>query len=125
VADKVVILVTVSTEDEGRKIARHLVEARLAACVNITPPIESFYRWEGEIADDKEYQLFIKSTRELFPEIQEAVSKLHSYQMPEIICLPIIDGSQDYLGWVGDSVKRAGPTEDDEAGQGTIPTEQS
>jgi periplasmic divalent cation tolerance protein len=118
-------MVTVPTEDEGRKIARHLVEARLAACVNITPPIESFYRWEGEIADDKEYQLFIKSTRELFPEISAAVSRLHSYQMPEIICLPIIDGSQDYLGWIGDSVKRAGLAEDAEAGRGTKATDES
>ena len=123
--EKIVIMVTVSTEDEGRKIARHLVEARLAACVNITPPIESFYRWEGEIADDKEYQLFIKSTRELFPEISAAVSRLHSYQMPEIICLPIIDGSQDYLGWIGDSVKRAGHAEDAEAGRGTKATDES
>ena len=123
--EKVVIMVTVSTEDEGRKIARHLVESRLAACANLTQAIESFYRWEGEIADDKEFQLFIKSTRELFPEIQAAVCKLHSYQMPEIICLPVFDGSQEYLGWVGDSVKRAGPVEVDEAGFGTKATDES
>ena len=117
--DKVVILVTAASKKECRKIAKHLVESRLAACVNITPPIESVYRWEGKIARDQEYQLFIKSTRELFPEIKAAVSKLHSYHTPEIICLPIIEGSRNYLQWVGDSVKAASPLEDEAAGPGT------
>ena len=106
-SDKVVILVTAANKKECRKIARHLVEAKLAACVNITQTIESIYRWEGKIVQDQEYQLFIKSTRELFPEIEAAISKLHSYQTPEIICLPIIEGSRNYLQWVGDSVKAA------------------
>jgi len=113
VTDKVVILVTVGSKKECRKIARHLVESKLAACVNITPPIESIYRWEGKIAQDQEYQLFIKSARELFPEIQAAISKLHSYRTPEIICLPIIEGSRDYLQWVGDSLKPASAMEKD------------
>jgi periplasmic divalent cation tolerance protein len=119
VTDKVVILVTAASKKECRKIAKHLVEAKLAACVNITPAIESVYRWEGKIARDQEYQLFIKSTRELFPEIKAAVSKLHSYHTPEIICLPIIEGSRNYLQWVGDSVKAASPLEDEAAGPGT------
>ncbi|MGO8786343.1 MAG: divalent-cation tolerance protein CutA [Terriglobia bacterium] len=106
-SEKVVILVNAANRKECRKIARHLVEAKLAACANITRPIESIYRWEGKIAQDKEYQLFIKSTRELFPEIEAAISKLHSYQTPEIICLSIIEGSRNYLQWVGDSVKSA------------------
>lgn len=110
--DKVVILVTAASKKECRKIAEHLVESKLAACVNITQPIESVYRWEGKIAHDREYQLFIKSTRELFPEIMATISKLHSYHTPEIICLPIIDGSRNYLQWVGDSVKPASPEED-------------
>lgn len=105
--DKVVILVTASSEDECRKIATHLVENKLAACVNITQPIVSIYRWEGKIDQGQEYQLFIKSTRELFPEIKTAIAKLHSYQTPEIICLPIIDGSPDYLQWIADSVRHA------------------
>ena len=113
--DKVVILVTAASKKECRKIARHLVESKLAACVNITAAIESIYRWEGKIADDQEYQLIIKSTRELFPEIKAAISKLHSYHTPEIICLPIIEGSRNYLEWVGDSVKRASPPEDSAA----------
>jgi periplasmic divalent cation tolerance protein len=120
VTDKVVILVTAASKKESRKIARHLVESKLAACVNVTQPIESVYHWQGKIATDREYQLFIKSTRELFPEIKAAISTLHSYHTPEIICLPIIDGSRNYLQWVKDSVKPVGPTEKDVAGQGTV-----
>jgi periplasmic divalent cation tolerance protein len=113
--DKVVILVTAASKKECRKIARHLVESKLAACVNIAAPIESVYRWQGKIAQEPEYQLFIKSTRELFPEIKVAISELHSYHTPEIICLPIIEGSRNYLQWVGDSVKRASIAEKDVA----------
>lgn len=105
--DKIVILVTAANAREGGKIARHLVEARLAACVNITVPVRSVYRWQGKVADEKEVLMLIKSTRGLFPEIQAAVSKLHSYQTPEIVALPIIDGSESYLAWLGGSVKQA------------------
>lgn len=112
--DKVVIMVTAASRRECRKIARHLVEAKLAACVNIAPAVESIYRWEGKITDEKEFVLLIKSTRELFPEIKAEISKIHSYHTPEIICLPIIDGSRNYLQWVSDSVKAptAPPTEE-------------
>lgn len=109
--DKVVILVTAASRRECGKIACHLVDKKLAACVNITQPIRSIYRWEGEIADEKEYLMLIKSTRELFPEIKLEISKLHSYHTPEIICLPIIEGSRDYLQWISDSVKPAAPPE--------------
>jgi periplasmic divalent cation tolerance protein len=125
VTDKVVIMVTAATKAECRKIARHLVEMKLAACVNITQPIESIYRWKGKVTEDKEYQLIIKSTRELLPEIKAAVSYLHSYHLPEIICLPIIDGSRNYLQWVGDSVKTAAHAEDDEPERGTAARDQS
>jgi periplasmic divalent cation tolerance protein len=111
VTDKVVIYVTAASQDECKKIARHLVESRLAACVNISQAIESVYRWEGQIAEEREFLLSIKSTRELFPEIKTEISKIHSYQTPEIICLPIIDGSRNYLQWISDSVKAAGAVE--------------
>ena len=113
--DKVVVLVTAASKKECRKIARHLVESKLAACVNITQPIESIYRWEGKIAQDQEYQLFIKSARELFPEVKAAISRLHSYHTPEIICLPIIEGSRNYLQWVSDSLKPASPLQESTA----------
>lgn len=105
--DKVVILVTAASRSQCGKIARHLVENKLAACVNITQPVQSIYRWEGKLAEGKEFLLVIKSTRELFPEIKTAISKLHSYTTPEIICLPIIDGSENYLQWISDSVSKA------------------
>jgi periplasmic divalent cation tolerance protein len=73
--------------------------------------MESVYRWEGKIAEEREFLLIIKSTRELFPEIKAEISKIHSYHTPEIICLPVIDGSRNYLQWVSDSVKPAA-TED-------------
>jgi periplasmic divalent cation tolerance protein len=69
--------------------------------------MESFYRWEGKIAEAREFLLIIKSTRELFPEIEAEISKIHSYHTPEIICLPVIDGSRNYLQWMSDSVKQA------------------
>lgn len=109
--DNIVILVTGASLRECRKIARHLVQARLAACVNLTQPIQSIYRWQGKLANEKEFLMLIKSTRELFDEIKSEVSKIHSYTTPEIICLPIVDGSADYLQWVGNSVKRASETE--------------
>ena len=107
--DKVVVLVTAASRRECRKIARHLVQAKLAACVNITAPVESLYHWEGKIADEKEFVLLIKTTRDLFPEIKAEISRIHSYHTPEIICLPIIDGSRNYLQWVEDSVKAPTP----------------
>jgi periplasmic divalent cation tolerance protein len=107
VTDKVVIFVTVASRSEGKKIARHLVEAKLAACVNISQSMDSVYRWEGKIAEEREFLLIIKSTRELFPEIKAEISKIHSYHTPEIISLPVIDGSRNYLQWVSDSVKPA------------------
>ena len=113
--DKVVILVTASSPEECRNIAQHLVESKLAACVNITPRIESVYRWEGKIVHDNEYQIFIKTRRDLFAEVKAAIARLHSYQNPEIICLPVIEGSPDYLRWIDESVKQAGVLEEDDA----------
>jgi len=107
VTDKVVIFVTAASRRECKKIARHLVETKLAACVNVSQPIESIYRWGGKIAEEREFLLIIKSTGELFPEIEAEISKIHSYDTPEIICLPVIEGSRNYLQWVSDSVKPA------------------
>lgn len=103
--DKVVILVTASSRRECRRIARRLIEEKLAACVSITQPIQSVYRWEGRIDQSKEFLMFIKTNRDLFPQIKAEIALIHSYHTPEIICLPIIDGSPNYLQWVGDSVR--------------------
>jgi len=111
VTDKIVILVTAANRDESRRIARHLVETRLAACVNILPPIESIYRWQGQIAEEGEFLLIVKSAKALFAEIETEILKLHSYRTPEIICLPIVEGSHNYLQWIAESVTPLGTTE--------------
>jgi periplasmic divalent cation tolerance protein len=103
--DKVVVLVTCSSAEEAGRIASALVEERLAACVNISSPIRSVYRWQGKVCDEAEVLLVIKTARELFDRVRRAVERLHSYQVPEVICLPIIDGAPNYLNWIGVSVK--------------------
>jgi periplasmic divalent cation tolerance protein len=101
----VTILITARNLAESKKIARSLVQAQLAACVNIAHPIRSIYCWQGKIEDSKECLLIVKSTRELFPKVEAAVKAMHSYDTPEIICLPVVDGSRDYLGWIDASLK--------------------
>jgi len=108
VTDKVVVLVTTGSLKEARKVARGLVEARLAACVNVLPPVESTYHWQGKIEKGREHLLLIKTSREIFAGVQAKIQQLHSYATPEIICLPIIDGSRDYLDWLAHSLQPAG-----------------
>ncbi len=104
--DKIVVLVTCWSRKEARKIARTLVERRLAACVNeIGIPVASTYRWKGRIESAKEFLLVIKTSRKRFAALRGAVRELHSYEVPEIIALPIVVGSDAYLKWIGDSVK--------------------
>ena len=104
--DKVVIMVTARSRRECRKIARRLVDEKLAACVNITQGIQSVYHWEGKVVQEREYLMFIKTTRDLFPEIETEIALIHSYHTPEIICLPIIDGSRNYMQWLGEAVRK-------------------
>jgi len=103
--DKRVVLSTAGSEDEARKIAHHLVEHQLAACVNIVPGIESIYRWQGKVETAREWLLLIKTTTEKFPAVRDAIRKLHSYDLPECIAIQIEDGSAEYVQWIGDSVK--------------------
>lgn len=105
--DKVVVFVTSKDAAESEKIAHALVEKRLAACVNILPQIRSFYRWEGKIQDDPEYLMVIKTSRELFSAVRAEVERLHSYHVPEVICLPIVEGSSNYLTWLGECLRSA------------------
>jgi periplasmic divalent cation tolerance protein len=107
VTDKVLVMVTAGKAGEAKKIAQHLVESKLAACVNITQPVQSIYRWQGKLVEDKEFVLLVKTSRELFPAVEAEISKLHTYTTPEIICLPIIDGARSYLNWLADSLKAA------------------
>lgn len=103
--EAIVVLVTASTREEGETIARQLVEDRLGACVNLVPHIRSVFRWEGALCQEDETLLIIKSTRNRFPALVTAVKKLHSYSVPEIIALPIVEGSEEYLRWIDESTK--------------------
>ena len=98
--DFIIILVTTSSEEEGRKIAQALIEKRFAACVNLIKDIESIYRWKGKISDEKEILMMIKTRKKLYKSVEDEVKKLHSYEVPEIIALPISSGSKDYLYWM-------------------------
>jgi periplasmic divalent cation tolerance protein len=102
--NKRLVLTTASSSEESKKIARALVESRLAACVNIIPKIESVYRWEGKVEEAQEYLLLIKTTAEVFPHLREMIQRLHSYEVPECIALSVDDGSPAYLKWIDDSV---------------------
>ena len=98
--DKIVVFSTTSSAEEAEKIARGLVQERLAACVSVLPNARSFYRWEGKIEDSAEWLLIIKSSREQFDALREALEKLHSYDVPEVIALPVVDGARNYLNWM-------------------------
>lgn len=106
--DARVVFTTAGSGSEAEKIARALVERRLAACVNILPQIRSIYRWEEKVEDATEILLIIKTTAARFTAVRDAIKELHSYDVPECIALPIIDGSAEYLQWLTQNV--AGPT---------------
>jgi periplasmic divalent cation tolerance protein len=103
--DKRIVLTTCGSEDEAEKIARYLVENRLAACVNIVPQVRSIYRWQGKVESARELLLLVKTTNEKFTQVRDAIRELHSYELPECAVLPIEDGSAAYLDWIEDSVK--------------------
>jgi periplasmic divalent cation tolerance protein len=98
--DVIVVWVTVGKSDEAVKIARTIVEEKLAACVNIVPAIRSVYFWKGEVCDDQESLLMIKTKAELFDRLRARIVELHSYEVPEIIAVRLSDGHQPYLSWV-------------------------
>jgi periplasmic divalent cation tolerance protein len=96
----IAVLVTCGSEEEALRIARSLVEKRLAACVNLVSPVRSIYRWEGKILDEKEWILIIKTQKDRFKKLEKEVRSLHSFAVPEIIGLPVIEGSSSYLKWL-------------------------
>jgi periplasmic divalent cation tolerance protein len=98
--DKIVVLSACDSEEQATRLARELVEQRVAACVNIIPGARSVYRWKGQIEDAPEWLLLIKSRRDLFDALRAAIGKLHTYEVPELVALPIVDGSDAYLRWL-------------------------
>jgi len=106
-APYIIALVTVPNREQAESIAEILVQERWAACVNILPSIHSIFHWQGDIAREEEVLLLAKSRRELFPALALRVKELHSYTLPEIIALPILEGSEDYLRWVKESTRNS------------------
>jgi periplasmic divalent cation tolerance protein len=103
-SDKKIVLTTTGSQQEARKIARTLVERRLAACVSIVPQIESVYRWQANVDTAQEWLLLIKTTANAWERVRSAIRELHSYELPECVCLDIEDGSSAYLDWIAKAV---------------------
>jgi periplasmic divalent cation tolerance protein len=105
--DKIVVLSTCATETDAERLARALVAGRLAACVNVVPGMRSFYHWKGEIESGAEFLLIIKTSRELFPALNAEMAKLHPYEVPELLALPVVDGAENYLSWLDSNLRGA------------------
>ena len=99
------VTTTTASADEARQIARTLIEGRLAACVQIVGPMESVYRWEGKLETAAEWQCVIKTTMARYGVVEQAIRRHHSYEVPEIIATEIVDGSEDYLRWLRESIE--------------------
>ena len=104
-APYIIVLITVPDREQAQSIAEILVQERWAACVNILPSIHSIFHWQGDIAREEEVLLLAKSRRDLFSSLAHRVKELHSYTVPEIIALPILEGSEEYLRWLEESTR--------------------
>ena len=100
----IVVLITVKDSEEAQKIANSLLKRRQAACVNIIPEVNSHFWWKDKLDSARESLLIVKTKESLLPELMKSVKKIHSYSIPEIIALPIVGGSQDYLDWIDSEV---------------------
>ena len=98
-------MTTLPADADAAAFAQALVDARLAACVNLLPAMESIYRWKGQVERDAERQLLIKTSRDRIPALWERIRTLHPYEVPEFLVLPIVDGNDAYLRWVGESTR--------------------
>lgn len=104
-SEELIVLVTVASREDGERVAEALVGEHLAACVNIVGPIRSIYRWQGEVCRDDEFLLLIKTTQAGFARLESRVKELHTYDVPEVVALPIAAGSAAYLDWLRQNVK--------------------
>ena len=101
----IIVFVTTANKVEAEKISRTLLEERLIACANIVNPVASFFHWKGKVDCADECLVIMKSRLDLFAALEERVKALHSYEVPEILALPIVEGSADYLAWMRDNLK--------------------
>jgi periplasmic divalent cation tolerance protein len=106
--DKIAVLCTCASDDEARRIASALISSRLAACVNLLPAVQSIYHWKGAVEEGTETLMIIKSALGLFERLRDEIIRLHSYETPEIIAVPIVEGAAGYLAWMDDELRRAG-----------------
>lgn len=102
----IAVLITVPNTEEGERISRALVGEKLAACVNVIDNVRSIYRWQGKVEDEREVLLIAKTRRELFGALRDRVLELHSYDVPEVVALPVVEGSRGYLGWLEEETER-------------------
>ena len=105
--DKIIVYSTCSDAKEAQELAVKLVEQRLAGCVNVLPAVGSFYRWKGKVEQDTEILLIIKTSRELLERVRAEWERSHSYEMPELIAVPIVDGAPNYLNWLDTELAKA------------------
>lgn len=98
--DKIVVFSTCATEEEAAKLARLLVDARVAACVTVVPGARSVYRWQGAVESAAECLLIIKSSRQRFEGLRLAMEKAHAYDVPELVAVPVLDGAPNYMNWL-------------------------
>lgn len=102
-AEYVIVLTTLPADADGREFGRRLVEERLAACVNLLPVMDSVFRWEGQVEHDTERQVIVKTSRERVVALWDRIRELHPYEVPEFVVLSLVDGSEAYLRWIGES----------------------
>ena len=110
--EKIAVFSTCGSEEEAVRIAKQLVERRVAACVNLIPRIRSFYRWQGKVEDSTEWLLIVKTSRGRFEALRTVLEAAHSYELPEVLALPIIDGSPNYLAWLETELSEPEPAVD-------------
>ncbi len=101
----VIVYITAANEEEAEKIAKALLDAKLAGCASIVKNLRSIYRWQGKIEDGSEVLMIVKSRRELFGRLAEMVKQLHSYSVPEVIAMPVVEGSEGYLTWLEEETR--------------------
>ena len=99
------ITTTTETKEQAEKIAKHMVEAKLAACVQIVGPITSIYRWKGKVENAQEWLCLIKTKDDLYNKVEASIKSLHPYETPEIIAVPILKGSKEYLNWLDNEIE--------------------
>lgn len=105
--DKIVVLSTCASAEEAERLARRVIDDRLAACVNVLSPVRSFYRWKGAVEDSHEWLLIIKTMRDKFDALRTALESAHTYEVPEVIAIPIVEGSPNYLSWIEQELQPA------------------